>query len=79
MRIFGGLKDCECGCDLPKKPTTGGPLTDGRENLVSGQCCGGELDDCCTEEEDEPAKQSLWSRYLERLKKATGGQSPKCH
>ncbi len=77
MRIFGGLKDCECACEITKKPS--GPLTAKREDLASGQCCGGTTDDCCTEEEDEPAKQSLWSRYLERLKKITGGQPPKCH
>jgi len=59
MKIFGGLKncECECGCDITKKPSEGGPLQGGREDLASGgQCCAGELDDCCTEEEDEPTK-----------------------
>lgn len=27
----------------------------------------------------EPKKKGLWGRYLERLEKATGGQTIKCH
>ena len=79
MRIFGGLTDCECGCDIPKKPTQGGPKSGGvvSENLAADACCGGEKDDCC-KEEDEPAKQSWWGKYLDRLGKATGGVPPTC-
>jgi YHS domain-containing protein len=27
----------------------------------------------------EPKKKGLWGRYLQRLEKATGGQTMKCH
>jgi YHS domain-containing protein len=27
----------------------------------------------------KPKKKGLWGRYIERLEKATGGQSMKCH
>jgi hypothetical protein len=77
MRIFGSLTDCECGCDIPKKPSEGGPKTGGREDLVADQCCDGKSDDCCKEEE-EPAKQGWISRYLERIAKSTGGVPPAC-
>ena len=75
MKIFGSLTDCGCSCVPADKPSEGGPIT---EDLAPDQCCNGDKEDCCKEEE-EPAKQSLWSRYLERLKKITGNQPPKCH
>jgi len=79
MRIFGGLKDCDCACGgVPvDKPTQGGPKTGGREEPVADQCCGGTTDECCTEE-DEPAKQVWWKRYLDRIAKSTGGVPPAC-
>lgn len=77
MRIFGGLTDCECGCDIPKKPTEAGPKAGGRTDLVADPCCGGEKDGCC-KEEDEPAKQPWWIRYLDRIAKSTGGVPPAC-
>lgn len=82
MRRFGGL--CDCECTPIEKPSEGRPFTAtekptiGKE-LAADQCCDGTTDECCTEEEDEPAKQSWWGRYLKRLNKATGGQAPKCH
>jgi hypothetical protein len=79
MRIFGSLTDCECGCDIPKKPSEGGPLTAKKENLVADECCGGTTDECCKEEDEPDTRPGLWARYLERLNKATGGQLPKCH
>ncbi len=76
MKQFG--EACDHECTPTEKPSEGGPITAGRENLAVDECCGGTLDGCC-EEEDEPAKQRWWGRYLERIKKATGGQPPKCH
>ena len=52
MRIFGGLKDCDCSCDTPKKPSEAGPKTGAREDLASGQCCAGKSDSCCKDEVD---------------------------
>lgn len=82
MRIFGGLKDCECACTPIKKPSEGvpkKPTIGRREDLASGQCCAGELEGCCTEEEDEPdTRPGLWARYLERIAKSTGGVPPAC-
>lgn len=80
MRIFGGLTDCECGCDIVKKSSDdGGPVWH-REEPVADQCCDGDKDACCTDKEDDPeTRPGLWARYLDRLKKAIGWQPPKCH
>jgi len=78
MRIFGNLTDCGCACMPEEKPTVGGPKSAPKESLVADKCCGGESDDCCKEDEDEPAKQGWISRYLERIAKSTGGVPPAC-
>ena len=77
MKIFGSLTDCGCSC-VPADKSSGCEPKDIPKYPASDPCCGEDKEDCCKEEE-EPAKQSLWSRYLERLKKITGNQPPKCH